>query len=175
MKVVFQSPHFEEHKISAENLIKLEVYGISLNHDPARPLLLLKDQSQAHVLPVYLTPIEAGVTIQQSNQQMLPTTPHRVTELLLESLAIKIERCVFVELKDHHQYVRLFFEGHPNQGSIKVRADEAMSLCLHLKIPIFATVKFMNKSKIMSAELESLAQGLKICPVGLMKSHQYLN
>jgi bifunctional DNase/RNase len=175
MKVVFQSSHFEEHKISDENLIRLEVYGISLNHDPARPLLLLKDESQAHVLPVYLTPIEAGVTIQQSNQQMLPTTPHRVTELLLESLHMKIERCVFVELKERHQYVRLFFDGHPNQGSLKVRADEAMSLCLHLKIPIYATVKFMNKSRMMSAELEGIAQGLKITPTTLMKNHEYLN
>lgn len=174
MKVVFQAPHFEEHKISDEDLIRLEPYGLSLNLDPSRPLLLLRDETGQHTLPVFLTPIEAGVTIQQANQQVLPTTPHRVTEMLLESLNIKIEKCVFVAIKDHHQYMRLYLDGHPTQGSLKVKAEEAMSLCLHLGVPLYATKRFMNKSRMMSAELEGLSKGLQLNPAVLMKTHEYL-
>jgi hypothetical protein len=174
MKMAFQSPHFEEHKISDEELIRLQPFGLSLNLDPSRPMLLLKDETGKHTLPVFLTPIEAGVTIQQSNSQVLPTTPHRVTEMLLESLSIRIEKCVFVALKDHHQYMRLFLEGHPTQGSLKVKAEEAMSLCLHLNVPIYATQKFMNKSRMMSAQIEGLSQGLQVNPSVLVKTHDYL-
>lgn len=174
MKIVFQSEHFEEHKISEKDLIRLHPYGLSLNQDPSRPILLLRDDLSQHTLPVFLTPIEAGVTMQQSSLQSLPTTPHKVTELLLESLNIKIEKCVFVAIKDHHQYVRIYFENHPSQGSIKVKAEEAMSLCLHMNAPIYATKKFMNKSRVMSAEIEGLSQGLKLNPAVMMKTHEYL-
>lgn len=174
MKMVFQSQHFEEHKISEKDLIRLHPYGLSLGQDPARPMLLLRDDLGKYTLPVFLTQIEAGVALQQSNMQSLPTTPHRVTEILLESLSIKIEKCVFVAIKDHHQYMRLYFEGHPTQGSVKVKAEEAMSLCLHLNVPIYATPKFMNKSRVMSAELDGLTQGLTMNPAILTKTHQYL-
>jgi bifunctional DNase/RNase len=174
MKLVFQPANFEEHKISDKDLIRLHAYGLSLSQDPARPMLILRDESGRHNLPVLLTPIEAGVTIQQSNQQWMPTTPHRVTEALLESLNIKIEKAVFVALRDHHQYMRLYLDGHPSMGSMKVKAEEAMSLCLHLDVPIFATTKFMNKSRSMSAEIEGLTQGLALNPAVLMKTHQYL-
>lgn len=174
MKVVFQSQHFEEHKISDDDLIRLFPYGLSLNQDPSRPMLILRDEKSQHTLPVFVSQIEAGVALQQSNLQTSPTTPHKVTELLLESLHIKIEKCVFTAIKDHHQYVRLFFDGHPRNGSLKVKAEEAMSLCLHLNVPIFATKKFMNRSRVMSAELEGLTQGLKLNPAILMKTHEYL-
>jgi len=172
MKMIFQTQHFEEHKISDENLIQLKPYGISLMQDPSRPLLLLKDESGQHVLPVNLSPVEAGVAIQQQEKQT--GTPHRFTDLLLKSLNVKIERCVFIEIKENLQYVRLFLEGHPSHGSLKIRADEAMSLCLHLNIPFYATAKLMRKSQTMSAELEGLAQGLQINPAVMMKTHEYL-
>lgn len=175
MKITFQSPHFEEHKISDEDLIRLEPYGLSINMDPGRPMLILKDESGRHALPVCLTPLEAGVAVQQANLQDISATPHRVAEMLLESLHIKIEKCVFVGLKDHHQYMRLFLEGHPSQGSLRVKAEEAMSLCLHLKVPIYATKRFMSKSRRMNAEMQGLAKGLAAHPGLMMRTHEYLN
>jgi bifunctional DNase/RNase len=174
MKLVFQPTHFEEHKISDKDLIRLRPYGLSLTQDPTRPILILRDETGIHNLPVFLTPIEAGVTLQQSSQQWMPTTPHRVMELLLESLQIKIEKAVFVALKDHQQYLRLYFEGHPTQGSLKIKAAEAMSLCLHLDVPIYATQKLMMKSRTMSAEIEGLTEGINMNPGVMMKTHPYL-
>jgi hypothetical protein len=126
-----------------------------------------------HSLAVNLSPIETGVLIQQSAPGSLAST-HRVTELLLESLKIRIEKCVFVALKDNHQYLRLYLDGHPSHGSIKVKAEEAMSLCLHLDVPIFATKKFMHKSRVMSVEMEGLSQGLMMNPAVMTKTHEYL-
>jgi bifunctional DNase/RNase len=174
MTTVFETVQFEEQKIVEKELIRLYPYGLSLNHDPSRPLMILRDDDSEHTLPVFLTPIEAGVAIQQSNQQLIPTTPHRVTEILLESLKIKIVKCVFVAIKSNHQYMRLYLSGHPTHDSIKVKAEEAMSLCLHLNVPIYATKKFMNKSRVMSAEIEGISKGLQLNPKALMKTHEYL-
>lgn len=174
IRTVFEPVQFEEHKISEKELIQLFPYGLSLNHDPSRPLLLLRDDDAEHTLPVFLTPIEAGVAIQQNNHQIIPTTPHRVTEILLESLKIKIEKCIFIAIKGHHQWMRLYLSGHPTHDSIEVKAEEAMSLCLHLNVPIFATKKFMNKSRVMSAQIDGLSKGLQLNPQALLKTHEYL-
>jgi len=173
MKLVFETMQFEEHKISERDLIQLRPHGLSLNQDPARPILILRSENSEHTLAVSLSPIETGVVIQQSSAGALTTT-HKVTQLLLESLQIKIEKCVFVALKGHHQYVRLHLDGHPTQGSLKVKAEEAMSLCLQLEVPIYATKKFINKSRVMNAEIEGLAQGLKLNSNVMTKTHEYL-
>lgn len=174
MRLIFQSEHFEEHKISEKNLIRLFPYGITLVQVPGRPILLLKDESGMHTLPVAINPLEAGVAVQQSQTASLATSPHNVTKVLLESLNIKIEKCVFVEIKGHHQYVRLTIDGHPTYGSLKFKADDVMSLCLHLDVPIYATKKIVKKSQTMSAELEGLAQGLQLNPAVMMRTHEYL-
>lgn len=178
MKLVFESLQFEEHKISEKDLIRLYPHGVSLNQDPSRPILILRSEAPKkggaeYTLAVNLSPIETGVLIQQSSPNSQSST-HRVTELLLESLKIKIEKCVFVALKDNHQYMRLHLDGHPTHGSLKVKAEEAMSLCLHLEVPIYATKKFINKSRVMNAEMDGLSQGLMMNPGVLNKTHEYL-
>jgi bifunctional DNase/RNase len=177
MKLAFETVQFEEHKISEKDLVQLYPHGVSLNQDPSRPILILRNRPEKgqaeHTLAVNLSPIETGVLIQQSAPGVQART-HRVTELLLESLKIRIEKCVFVALKDNHQYLRLYLDGHPTHGSLKVKAEEAMSLCLHLEVPIFATKKFMNKSRVMSAEVEGLSQGLMMNPAVMTKTHEYL-
>ncbi len=140
----------ENSKVRSKDLIKLSAYGISLVPDPHRPLLLLKDQKGEHNLPVTINPLEAGMALTQFNNKISPVAPHKISEILLASLDIKIEKCVFVEIKGSFQYVRLFIKNHPQLKSIKVRADEAMSFCLHLNIPFFATPEFMNASRNMN-------------------------
>lgn len=147
---LFNSQQDEKFNFDDDDLVELKPYGLSLNNENSRPFLILKDVLGENTLPVAVTQIEAGVTLSQSNQTQIATTPHAFLEKLLQSLDIQIERCVFIEIAGNHQYVRIFMTGHPKYQSIKVRADEAMSLCLHLKVSFFATKSFIQKSKIMS-------------------------
>lgn len=164
--ILFEQPNIGEEDIfRQEELIQLFPYGLSLVTDVNRPTLLLKDDSKQLVLPVPLNPLEAGVALGQSNRQTAPTTPHTFSKALLESLDIEVARCVFVEIKGVHQFVRLYFKNHPKMESIKIRAEEAMSLCLFLSVPIFATRKFIDRSRVMSAEIQGLAKGLKDHPI----------
>lgn len=147
--------HSQEEEITfhQEELIQLFPFGVSLATDDSRPILLLKDEKCIHTLPVALNTLEAGVTLSQANKSVAPVTPHKFTELLMASMGVKAVQCVFVQIKGAHQFVRIYLSGHPGQNSIKLRADEAMSLCLHLGIPIFATLSFIGQSKVMTAEI----------------------
>lgn len=172
--IVFSGDFPETGALADKELIRLKPYGLSVSTDFARPFLLLKDDDHKLTLPVAVNPLEAGVALSQANRSVAPTTPHRFTELLLESLKMEIEKCVFVEIKGHFQYVRLFLKNHPNQDSLKVRADEVMSLCLHLDIPIYATKEYIEKSRVMNIEMDEVSAGIKAHPSILQKGHAYI-
>lgn len=172
--ILFAKPQDERVDFDEKELIEFFPYGLSLSNDASRPFMILKDKTQEMSLPVPINQIEAGVTLSQSSHNTLPVTLHKFSESLLSSLNIKIERCVFVEIKGVHQYVRLYMSGHPQYHSLKFRADEVMSLCIHLKVPLFATKSYINRSKVMSAEMIDAAQSLQNTPLVLVKNHHYL-
>lgn len=171
---VFSTELLEEKSFTGKGLIRLKAYGLSVSTDFARPFLLLKDDDHKYTLPVAVNPLEAGVALSQANKSVAPTTPHRFTQVLLESLHMSIEKCVFVELKGHYQYVRFFMKNHPTQESLKMRADEAMSLCLHLDIPIYASKEYIEKSRVMNAEMDGVSADIKAHPGIIQKNHPYI-
>jgi uncharacterized protein len=143
-----------------EDLIELKPYGMSLHNETTRPFLILKDETGQFTLPVGTTHLDAGVALTQSSVNFTNTTPHNFAESLLNSLDIKIERCVFIEIKGLHQYVRVYMKGHPRYQSLKFKAEDVMSLCLYLKVPLFASLNFIQNSKIMAAEVTESAKNL---------------
>lgn len=171
-------PFMSENEFSEKDLIRLKAYGLSMATDATRPVMLFKEYSEKGfgelVCPVALNPMEAGVSISQASPTMIPSTPHKFTQTLLESLNIRITRAVFAEIRGHYQYLRLFFEGHPQQNSFKVRADEVMSLCLYLEIPFYATRQFVMNSRVLSAEMEGLQEIITQDRGVIAKKHAYL-
>lgn len=159
-EAIYSAGTDEEEVFHQKDLIELQVYGISLNPDPNHPFLLLKDKTETYVLSVMVNPLEAGVTLTQSNKSIKPVTPHRFASELLKSLNMEIVQCVFVQIKGTHQYVRLYLKGHPKLSSLKFRADEVMSLVLHFNIPIYASKAFIEKSKVLNVHIEGLSQKL---------------
>jgi len=161
---VFQNQDQEEETFHQKDLIQLFPFGVSFGTDPHRPFILLKDAQLEYTLPVPVNPLEAGLLINQSNKSGAPYSPHQVTLQLLKGLGIVVKQCVFVEIKGTLQFVRLYLSGHPSLTSFKIRADEALSLSLFLNCPIFATKNFIGKSKLMSAQLEGIAQTAQVLP-----------
>lgn len=173
-QLVFSADLVEGKSFKEKDLIRLKAYGLSVSTDFARPFLLLKDDKHDYTLPVAVNPLEAGVALSQANKAVAPTSPHRFTQALLESLHIEIEKAVFVEIKGHFQYVRLFLKNHPTQDSLKLRADEVMSLCLHLDIPLYASKEYIAKSRVMNAEMDGVSADIKAHPSILQKTHPYI-
>jgi len=171
---VFPLQNGDEFQMDDRDLLKLIPFGIQLSADGMRPVLILKDEKAEHSMPVPLNPLEAGIALTQSNKTIAPATAHRVTEVLFEALNIKIQQCVFVELKGAYQYVHLILTGHPAVKLIKVRADEAMSLCLHLNVPIYATASFMARSRVLTSEMTGIMKGVVANPEIMAKTHKYV-
>lgn len=173
-QIIFAQDSQEEETFHQRDLVQLYPYGLSVTTDVARPFLLLKDEAHQYTLPVAISPIEAGVTMAQSNKTIPESSPHKFTAMLLQSMGVEIKQAVFVEIKGSFQYLRLYLSGNPSLSSLKLRSDEVMSLCLYLGVPIFATAKFIGRSRVMTASLENGSQ--KLQALGLVdRGNSYLN
>ncbi len=165
MMISFAEVSEAEEVFHERDLVELKPMGLSLAHDLQRPFLLFRDLEDKQTLPVSISPLEAGIFLAHSQAQALHkgATPHRFLIELMSMFDVQIKRCVFVEIKPDAQYVRLYFVGHPLISSLKLRADEAMSVCFQFEVPIFATKKFIQKSLVLKSQAlkpEEMAKNL---------------
>ena len=133
--------------------IELKPYGISVGPLQTRPVLLLKNEEKEVTLPVWMMPHQVVESVAGADGVNLPSGPHSITAEIFKSMDLKLDRCVFKELKGQHQYVDLYFQGHPTQKKMRFRAAEAMPLCLQLKTPFFAQREFVESCRQLDAEI----------------------
>ena len=149
--------------------IELFPHGITVTSSIGRPVLVLKDQQQSHVLPVWMNPIDAGVALQELANGN-GASPHMVVRQLMERLGIKVESCAFVDLIGHHQYVLLTFKASKGielgiepgieLAPMRLRAEEAMSFCLQSRAKFFSTQAYMARCRDVDADMEKLESRL---------------
>ncbi|MGE0764358.1 MAG: bifunctional nuclease domain-containing protein [Bdellovibrionales bacterium] len=163
-----------ELKATAEWL-ELEPYGVTTSADSARPVMLFKAIGGEEVLPVWLSPIDAGIAITQHNVKLAGLSPHDLTSKVLESLNVHLDTCLFTEVKGHHQYVELHFSGSRRLKSIVARADQAISFSLHAKARFYARREYIQASRVMNAEMVGNERDLKLNPKAGKNRHPYLN
>lgn len=151
-----------EEVFHQKDLIQMRPYGVSVTPDLQNTFFFLKDQSHNLTLPVMVNPVEASLILAQLNlaPDMQMAQPHRVLASLMQTVGIELLQCVFVQTKGNRQLVRLYFSGHKSASSIKVYADQAMSLCIALRVPIYATLHFINQSKVVQVQAEGVSKNL---------------
>ena len=98
-----------------EGWIELFPYGVIFDSEgfasPQRPVMFFKNREETQVLPVWVSPLDIGIAFAQQEQPAMMSSPHHLSWRILNSLGLKLERCIFVEVKGHHQYVELHFSG----------------------------------------------------------------
>lgn len=166
----------EEEMFHQDDLILLLPYGISVAADLKNTFFFLKDKSLSKTLPVLVNPVEASLILAQLNTapDVQLAQPNRVLAALLQTLGVALLQCVFVQTKGNRQLVRLYFSGHPTTSSIKIYADQAMSVCMSLRVPIYATSSFINQSKVVQVQMEGLTKNLIENQKLLLKNTTYL-
>jgi hypothetical protein len=156
-------------------LIRLYAYGMTVTSDGGRPMLLLKDETGELTLTVPMSPLQAGVTITQSSKTAAPASPHRVTELLLKSMQLQISRCVFKDQEESRQWIELELRNHPfGQTHLRVRAEDGLSLCLHLEVPIYATRAFILAARTYIPEAPAPGREMIVNAKILDRPHPYV-
>ena len=153
--------------------IELEAFGLTTGMDGVRPVMLFREKGGSATLPVWLSPLDAGIALSQHQPQAFMLSPHDVTLSVLKKLGIGIEACHFREVKGNQQYVELFFTGSRKFKTMRFRADHAISFCLQARAKFYCTREFLEQCRQVNAEIGGSARNHR---TDLKKSrHHYMN
>lgn len=164
----------EAHLQNADEIIELEPFGLTAGVDRLRPVMLFREKGGDAVLPVWLSPLDAGIAVSQHHNQALPMSPHDVPLNILRVLGVKAETCLFKEIKGHQQYVEIGFSGSRKLKTQRFRADHAISFCLQARTRFYCTRDYLNRSREVDAEIERLGRSIVVREVRRSRS-TYLN
>jgi len=137
----------------ADEMIELEPFGVTGGMDKARPVMLFREKGGESVLPVWMSPLDAGIALAQHNNQSVASSPHDIALHALTVLNVQPESCTFSELSGHMQYADVRFTGSKKLKSVRARADHAVSFCLQSKVRFFCTREYLKKCREVEAEL----------------------
>lgn len=146
---------------SPDQVIELEAFGLTTGMDRGRPVMLFREKDGEAVLPVWLSPLDAGIALTQYDRQTSAPSPHDFSVQALGLLGVKAENCHFREVKGNHQYVDIEFSGSRKLKTMRIRADHAVSFCLQARVKFFCTRAFINRCRQVDAEIGNLHAGLK--------------
>jgi bifunctional DNase/RNase len=156
-------------------MMELEPFGVTSGMDGARPVMLFREKGGEAVLPVWLSPLDAGIALTQHNVKAVAMSPHDVGLNVLRELGVKVKCCRFTELKGNQQYVVIEFTGSRKLKSLRFRADHAISFCLQARTRFFCTRAYLQECRDVEATMEKVSQGIKHKLVGRKNTHPYLN
>lgn len=156
-------------------MIELEPFGMTAALDRRRPVMLFKEKGGESVLPVWLSPVDAGIALNQRDVQAFAMSPHDVPLKVLESLGVSVKSCRFCEVRGHQQYVELSFTGSRRLKPMRFRADHAVSFCLQAGVQFYCTREYLETCREIDAGLERLQTTLNQKPGARRNRHPYLN
>ncbi len=146
----------EAKLISPTDVIELEPFGLTSGMDKERPVMLFREAGGSAVLPVWLSPLDAGIALTQHSAQTSVMSPHDVPLKALSTAGVKLESCYFNEVRGHLQYVKLNFSGSRKLKSLNARADHAISFCLQARTKFYCTRDYLQRCRDVEVELGSV-------------------
>ena len=176
MKVdVRVKPVIEARLKTRGEILELEPFGLTAGMDKSRPVMLFREKNGETVLPVWLSPLDAGIALTQHNTQTFAMSPHDVTLHALRILGVTPVSCHFTEVRGHQQYVELKFAGSKKLKTMKSRADHAISFCLQAKVKFYCTREFLKLCRDVEAQLGETKMTLNSRLDSRRNRHPYLN
>lgn len=159
----------------ASHTLELEPFGMSAGMERSRPVMLFREKGGEAVLPVWLSPVDAGIALTQHNVNAYAMSPHDVTLSLLKTLGVGVEACRFTEVKGHMQYVEITFTGSKKLKELKFRADHAISFCLQARAKFFCTREYLEQCREIDADLGHMEKSMSRPMEARRNGHPYLN
>lgn len=154
--------------------MELSPYGITVHSPNARPILLLKNEDGSETLPVWLSPVSAGMALADLSKGEVAGDPLAVTRKVMEAFGAELVRCNINELIGHHQYAELHFKGSSALKKLRVRAEDAAAFTLGLGAPFFSTKEHMMQCRQIDAQLGEFEKAISLNPELGSKKHLFM-
>jgi len=124
--------------------VKMKVFGLALDETTKMPLIILKDESEKYVLPIWIGALEAmAISIPLNEVKMPRPLTHDLFLNTLETMGGSLAAIRITELKDSTYYANLVVKKEGKTLLIDSRPSDAIALALRAKVDIMVDEKIL--------------------------------
>ena len=140
-------------KREASMFVRMEVVGLALDEQTKVPLIILRDEDEKYILPIWIGALEAVAISMPLNGVILnrPMT-HDLFLNTLETLGVRLEYIEITEIKDSTYFAEIVFLKDEERFRIDSRPSDAIALALRARAPIMVSQKVLD-------EIEQIKRG----------------
>ncbi|GEM_PF-3307668 len=154
--------------------IELKPLGVGISQITNRPELLLKNEEKDLIIPILISPLDAGVMIQQSGRSKSLSSPYLVTERILKEVGWTLKKCYLTGIDSSGQVLSRLEFTSPKKNIDNIKADQSLPLSIYLGVKIYATTETIWKIKASNQGQNDHMQEYHILNSVSDRGHTYL-
>ncbi len=129
-------------------LIEMAVTGLMVDPLTNLPIIILRDEAQERVLPIWVGPVEANaIALQIENVSTQRPMTHDLLRSVIAEMGGRLTRAIIHDLHDSTFYAFLEIEIGDERMLIDARPSDALALSLRAKVPIFVNAQVFEHVK----------------------------
>ncbi len=129
-------------------LLKMKVFGLTIDPFTNVPIVILKDMEEKNVLPVWIGVLEASaIATELEKIQFSRPMTHDLMKEVLKNLNATVKKIEVNDLKDNVYYATIYMSAESGDFTIDARPSDAIAMALRMSSPIFVDTKVLDKSK----------------------------
>jgi len=136
-------------------MIEMKVKGIAFDQKSMMPVVILVDEFEERVLPIWIGFFEANA-IALAIEGLEPPRPmtHDLMKDILQNLKAKMISIYIDDLRDSTYYARLNLETSAGVIDIDARPSDAIALALRIKAPIYVAEKVLMGATVSDKPID---------------------
>lgn len=140
---------------SAESPVRMSIKGLMLDPNSNAPIVVLRDDSERVLLPIWIGLFEANAIALQV-QEVTPPRPmtHDLLRSVLAELDTEVERILISDLKENTFYAQIFLRRDGRELQVDSRPSDAIALALRTGSPIYVLPEVLEKAQAVDLTLE---------------------
>ena len=129
-------------------LIEMAIRGLMVDPLTNLPIIILRDDTNERVLPIWVGPVEANaIALQVENVSTPRPMTHDLLRQVVAELGGTLVRVIIHDLKDSTFYAYLEILKDNERILIDARPSDALALSLRTKVPIFVNVAVFEHAR----------------------------
>jgi bifunctional DNase/RNase len=129
-------------------LLRMKVYGLTIDPMTNSPIIILKDLEGDKTLPIWIGLLEAtAIASEMENVKFSRPMTHDLMKNLLDQLNIRVARIEICDLRDNTFYALVYLATQDKELTMDARPSDAIALALRMQAPIFVDEEVIQKSK----------------------------
>ncbi len=133
-----------------ENAIEMFVGGLMVDPNTQAPVVVLKDETEEVVLPIWIgVPEATSIASALKQVQMSRPLTHDLMKGVFDQVGIEIRRVVIHDLKDSTYFAELIVTLGDKVMVLDSRPSDALALAIRASAPIFVLTKVLEEAKVL--------------------------